>query len=767
MKLQKTILFIFILLVNSIYAIADNTYPFSYSVNEYFNGGKLLLTNSNNENNKITSFLIKRGMPGESQTIYSWNGIKKVNTKGSISGVRILDAIPLNSSILAIWIDNQIEYSVLIDSNTSVISKTEIRSLPEIIEEPTSCIINSLSENKFLIKLNQSLYQCNIENNNQINIYLITENAYTAISLYDKNQNKSEIVYLTGNEGWYTVNFSTDANKIVEAAKIQISEDIKLIPLGNRLGILSSSQNSGISLFQVVDKYKGILMSSWIESPIDKIDISYENHEPIISFLKNTGIDYYLYSTNQKNIKNRRYWKETVLPSGFIEPYGVSNLKDNRVVLFRNGIITISRDGTIQSSDFFPLGELFDDKPSVYKFNGYLVINTSTSSLILNESKHELWFINLFFANTGKIIIPALLIIIVIIFLQLYRHQKRFLNTVLDLPSSGIVFIISKDGSLLRANDSGKNFLGITDKVPLKKIFQYYCVLEHTKSLNELVNRALALKDTIIQKINIIQENESKEWYCTVMPLTSLTGKYRGLILTAIDITEELEKKRLSNWAQLAHDMQTNLSTIRLNAEHLDVIEDVPNLERRKKIIHQVGLLIQRVRDIVTVGRSDSIERQVVNAAGICIEARVEFDETLFPDVEFDLRILNFNVSCDKPKMVRALRNAIENGIRSLKGKPGRIKIACWSDPKYAFFSVTDSGAGMDEITKKKMLTPYFTTSKNYGGTGIGTMIMQHVVQLHGGELLINSTPGEGTEIIFSIPNYSHLRLTKKENESK
>ncbi|TAL67686.1 MAG: PAS domain-containing sensor histidine kinase [Bacteroidetes bacterium] len=764
--MNKIILLSFISINSFLSSRADNTYPVSYSSYDYYEGGKLLLTKSDDKSKQVISFLIKPGWLGESDVIYSWKGIKKINAKGSIQGVRILDAYSLHSMILAVWIDKQDLFVALIDSATNVKSTSLVNFSYTDSEPLNSEWIGELSQGEYLFQINNSLYQCSIDKNQQLKINLISRDVVVTIPLNNNNYHRRQFVYLTGKDGWYIVNFHDTYGNNKESARIQVSEDINLIPLNDKIGILSSSQNSGISLFQIVDKYKGILSSSWLESPKDRISIQEQNNKPEISFLKNIGNDYYLYITDIQNLKNRRNWKEISLPSGYIEPYGFNNLENKKVILFRNGMITIDDNGNIHSSDFIPLGELFNAKPRVGKFNGYLVLSTSSASLILKENKHELWFINLFLANTGKIIIPSVLFILIIVFIQLYRHQKRFLNTILDLPSSGIVFIINKDGSLLRANDSGKTFLGITEKVPLKKIFQYYCILEHTKPLNELVNRALAMKDTIIQKINIIHENESKEWYCTVMPLTSITGRYRGLILTAIDITEELEKKRLSNWAQLAHDMQTNLSTIRLNAEQLEVVATDNNFDRRKKIIHQVGLLIQRVRDIVTVGRSDSIERQVVNAAAICIEARVEFDETLFPDVEFDLRILNFNVSCDKPKMIRALRNAIENGIRSLNGKPGRIKIACWSDAKYAFFSITDSGVGMDEVTKKKMLTPYFTTSKNFGGTGIGTMIMQHVVQLHGGELLINSNPGEGTEIIFCIPNYSSLRMTKKENES-
>jgi hypothetical protein len=48
--------------------------------------------------------------------------------------------------------------------------------------------------------------------------------------------------------------------------------------------------------------------------------------------------------------------------------------------------------------------------------------------------------------------------------------------------------------------------------------------------------------------------------------------------------------------------MQTNLSTIKLNAEHLDIELSDNNKSRQKRIVFQVSLLMQRVRDIVTVG---------------------------------------------------------------------------------------------------------------------------------------------------------------------
>ena len=335
------------------------------------------------------------------------------------------------------------------------------------------------------------------------------------------------------------------------------------------------------------------------------------------------------------------------------------------------------------------------------------------------------------------------------------------LEAVLNLPAAGAVFIIDKYGRLKRANSSGKKLLGITDSVPMRKIFRYYCELTHTKPIIELVEKALSTRDTFTQKVNVVRNNDMYDWFFSVIPLRNAAGIFKGFVITGIDITEQLERKRLSNWAQLAHDMQTNLSTIRLNAEQFEIDDNSVNSDRLKKILHQVNLLIQRVRDVVTVGRSDTVNKELVDAFEICNEVRNEFDSAVFPHVSFNLEIQHFNVFCDKPKMIRAVRNAVENGIKSMLGKAGSITIRNWNDARYVYIGIQDTGGGMDDVTKKKMLTPYFTTAKKTGGAGIGTMIMQHVAELHGGEIQVQSEKGKGTQIIFCIPNYAHNKTSK------
>jgi signal transduction histidine kinase len=350
------------------------------------------------------------------------------------------------------------------------------------------------------------------------------------------------------------------------------------------------------------------------------------------------------------------------------------------------------------------------------------------------------------------------LVLLCLFFYRLYRNQKRLFDAILDLPSSGFVFMINKYGKLRKVNDTGKELLNMTDNIPLGKQFRYYCSNEQTKQFADIAETGLVRRVNFNQKVDIISDNAPQEWLCSVVPLRNIAGRFHGIIITGIDITKELERQMLTNWAQLAHDMQTNLSTIRLNAEQI-VPNNDDDQQRRSKILHQVNILRHRIRDIVTVGRDDKLERTIVNSTEFCNEVRQEFDDNIFSKIKFEMKLEDFNFICDKPKMLRAVRNAVENAIKYMKPEGGFITISCYRDIHSISISVKDTGIGMDAQTKSKIFVPFFSTArKTGGGYGIGTMIMQRVAELHGGKLIIESELGIGTEIIFKLPDLSRVK---------
>lgn len=752
-KLSKAFLLLLLICVNHLYS--DNTYPLSYKLQENFIGGRLFILK---QNNSYLSFFVKPTFGEFSESVFYWKGIKRDSVLGVPSvPPSIVGSFKLFGGLLVLSTESNRVFASIIKTSLKFESVVELPNDDGFYTFDRVQIVANEAKRQALVLLNDCLYLLE-EKNSKLHSELVSKNVLSACFLNNEIYNIGLVKFEEGNGFVYVVD---SENNLKFLCRIDLSDNIYITQVGNKILVISSSKYYNSSLFQVATFEQGIVNKFWVETKFSNIAIRNDEQFQYIYSLRNIGEGYVLSIATYESFKNRIKEDFVQLPKELSEPYGVYLISNLIYILFHNGITVVSLNGEVVAKDFLTFGEYFPETLDIEKIDNYLVLTSRSSSIVLEEQKHNFWYLTRFFKNFGNIIIPLILTLILLYVLRKFFKQKRLLKALIEVPTTGVVFIVDKYGRLIATNNSGKEMLGITESVPMNKIFSYYCTLDHLKSLNELVEKVISLRESFVQKITFVRNKTDYEWLFTLLPLKSITGSFKGAVITGMDITEVLGRQKLSNLAQLAHDMQTNLSTIRLNAEQLEIDGIQKNEERRRKIIHQVGLLMQRVRDIVTVGRGE-IVRQNVDAYDLCMEARLEFDDTMFPNVEFELDLQHFEINCDKPKMVRAIRNAIENAIKAFQGKPGKITIKNWKDIRNAYFSIKDNGPGMDKSMLEKFLKPYFTT----GGTGIGTMIIQHVVELHGGVIKVSSEKGKGTELLFVIPFSGEQRKKVVKRES-
>jgi signal transduction histidine kinase len=65
-------------------------------------------------------------------------------------------------------------------------------------------------------------------------------------------------------------------------------------------------------------------------------------------------------------------------------------------------------------------------------------------------------------------------------------------------------------------------------------------------------------------------------------------------------------------------------------------------------------------------------------------------------------------------------------------------------------YKFKDTGEGIKEEDLERVFEPYFTTKKN--GIGLGLAITRRIVRAHGGEVILKSESGKGTEVTIKIP---------------
>ena len=105
----------------------------------------------------------------------------------------------------------------------------------------------------------------------------------------------------------------------------------------------------------------------------------------------------------------------------------------------------------------------------------------------------------------------------------------------------------------------------------------------------------------------------------------------------------------------------------------------------------------------------------------------------------------------DQDQLKQAFYNIVKNASEAMK-QGGLLKIRTASDHEWINVMFTDTGGGMSQETMARIFEPYFTTKKS--GSGLGLMITQRIIRAHGGEVVLESDPGQGLRITLRLPRH-------------
>ncbi len=112
-------------------------------------------------------------------------------------------------------------------------------------------------------------------------------------------------------------------------------------------------------------------------------------------------------------------------------------------------------------------------------------------------------------------------------------------------------------------------------------------------------------------------------------------------------------------------------------------------------------------------------------------------------------------IRADGLRLRQVLINLLSNAVKFTEN--GRVTVSFeWETGNWFSFVVTDTGIGMSPADISLALEPFTqvdnTIAKKYEGTGLGLPLANSLVKLHGGDLLIESTPGQGTTVRVQLP---------------
>nr|WP_162990672.1 HAMP domain-containing sensor histidine kinase [Maliibacterium massiliense] len=119
------------------------------------------------------------------------------------------------------------------------------------------------------------------------------------------------------------------------------------------------------------------------------------------------------------------------------------------------------------------------------------------------------------------------------------------------------------------------------------------------------------------------------------------------------------------------------------------------------------------------------------------------------------------SMQCDAFAIERVADNLITNACKAV-GRGGSVSVHLTRDASYAIFSVRDTGCGMTQAELDSIFEPFVqrpkTQEQKRHSTGLGLALVKMLVEAHGGVILVESKPGEGTCFTVKLPLVPALR---------
>jgi signal transduction histidine kinase/DNA-binding response OmpR family regulator len=291
-------------------------------------------------------------------------------------------------------------------------------------------------------------------------------------------------------------------------------------------------------------------------------------------------------------------------------------------------------------------------------------------------------------------------------------------------------------------------------------------------------------------------------WTIRSSPYRDAAGRIQGVVEVASDITRykqaeaeihrlnrnlerrvrqrtqelELANKELESFAySVSHDLRAPLRAIsgfaqiirRRYREALDE-EGRRYFDNIVQAAEHMGLLIEDLLKYARLGRG-AVELRTVSMKPL-LESILERLSARIDEVGAKVTLAEDPPSLHGNHMIldQIFSNVLENALTySSKSQPPRISIEWARDDEKAVFSIRDNGIGIDPAFHEKIFRVFqrLHSQDQYPGTGIGLALVEKGIRLHGGNVWVESKPGEGSAFFLAFPSSSKnkIRISQKE----
>ncbi|MDR0930829.1 MAG: cell wall metabolism sensor histidine kinase WalK [Clostridiales bacterium] len=337
-------------------------------------------------------------------------------------------------------------------------------------------------------------------------------------------------------------------------------------------------------------------------------------------------------------------------------------------------------------------------------------------------------------------------------------ERNKFETMLMHMSDGVIAFNIN--GSVMHINPAAKGLLNITDneKTDFDDLFDQLgaeiCIaelvyLDQERTITRRVDVGVAVLDFYFATFKDEQDHLS------------------GIIVVIHDITEaeKIEKLRHEFVANVSHELRTPLTTIKSYAETLMEQESEDNATKSfiNVIIKEVDRMTRIVKDLLTLSTLKFANSEDTKEYFSLDELLHEITDRMViqaTEAGHELEYISATnlppLFADRDKIEQVIINLVSNAIKYTPKGHGRIEISSGFLYNKLYVKVRDNGIGIPAKDLPRIFERFYRIEKararDKGGSGLGLAIAKEIVELHGGDISIDSKLGEGTEVMITFP---------------
>ena len=234
-------------------------------------------------------------------------------------------------------------------------------------------------------------------------------------------------------------------------------------------------------------------------------------------------------------------------------------------------------------------------------------------------------------------------------------------------------------------------------------------------------------------------------------------------LLAAVQREKELSEMKSKFVSTASHEFRTPLATMLSSAELLEHYSDSLGHDEKRNLLQTIQSSAKRmsemIDDVLTLGRAESgvlkLNLGPTNLRELCGRVVAEFRiaQGKHHVITLDDRFDRLEAMMDERLLRHILNNLLSNAVK-YSPQGSEVKFVLERRDENAAIEIQDRGIGIPPEDQPRMFESFHRASNvdNRPGTGLGLAIVKKAVELHGGEISLQSAVGDGTRFTVVLP---------------